>query len=114
MKNFVFDPHADSPKPSKKWLSKDKKKLIDELNNLILSKFDGSCLVINAKISGEVIIRLENPLNAAQRGDFLFHLEFFLKDNYDSAIYVTVEPMGDKNSLRNLRGIKITRSTQES
>jgi hypothetical protein len=41
------------------------------------------------------------------RGAFLLDLELLLKENIDSGVFIWCEPIGDKNSLRNLRGIEI-------
>jgi hypothetical protein len=37
----------------------------------------------------------------------ILDLEEFLKNHLDSGISIWCEPLGDKNSLRNLRGIQI-------
>jgi hypothetical protein len=56
---------------------------------------------------GEVYINLLENLSAGQRGSKLLDFEMLLKDNLDNGIVLWCEPLGDKNSLRKLRGIQI-------
>ena len=56
---------------------------------------------------GEVYINLLENLNAGQRGSKLLDVEMLFKDNIDNGIVLWCEPLGDKNSLRKLRGIQI-------
>jgi hypothetical protein len=56
---------------------------------------------------GQVYFSFKNPLSSSDRGILLLDLELFLKENIDSGIVIWCEPIGDKNSLRNLRGIEI-------
>ena len=46
-------------------------------------------------------------LNIAERGEYLMKLESELMDKVDVKIRVWHVPLGDKNSLRNLRGVTI-------
>ena len=63
--------------------------------------------VVSADSKGQVIIALHENLTAKERGMFLLDLENFLKKNIDTGINIWCEPIGDKNKLRKLRGIKI-------
>jgi hypothetical protein len=63
--------------------------------------------------SGEVFTSFLNPLSARDRGTFLLDLESLLKASIEESITVWCEPLGDKNSLRNLRGIEIKGSKYE-
>jgi hypothetical protein len=54
-----------------------------------------------------VIIRFTEPVDVSKRGLLLLDLEEALKREIDQGITVWVEALGDKNSLRNLRGIEV-------
>lgn len=67
----------------------------------------GGLRVIAAKLDGQVIVNLVAPVPAAKRGTLLLDLEAFLKKAVEPALAVWLEPLGDRNSLRNLRGIEV-------
>lgn len=63
--------------------------------------------VVETKEDGQVIMRLIEPLSADKRGALLLDVEAYLKETIDEALVVWLEPLGDKSSLRNLRGIEV-------
>lgn len=67
--------------------------------------------VKRAKEDGQIIVELlelnNEPLPASQRGTLLLDFEEFLKKGIDEGLVVWVEPLGDRNSLRNLRGVEV-------
>jgi hypothetical protein len=104
--------YADTPTPGQAWceLSDDerlaliKKTVGDGMNSL------GRILVIvEAKKDGQVIVSLLEPVTADKRGTLLLDLESLLKKTIDQGLVVWLEPLGDRNSLRNLRGIEVKR-----
>ena len=99
----------DSPTPSKKWreMSHDDRNFF--LND-ILSKeviFYENFEVAYTKDDGQVIVKMKNSLKASERGTLLLDLEELFKLEIDQGINLWVEALGDKNSLRNLRGIEV-------
>jgi hypothetical protein len=92
------------------WVDMSKKERIDLINNK-LSKSNFNYLkfikVLDAKNDGQVILSLLNQMSASERGTFLLDLESLLKNQIDNGINIWLEPIGDKNSLRNLRGIEV-------
>ena len=78
-------------------------KIIDQLN----SDFKELLLVVAAKKDGQVVVRMLNPLTASKRGTLLLDFEECIKKNVDQGLTVWGEALGDKNSLRNLRGIEV-------
>lgn len=56
---------------------------------------------------GGVYLNFLVPISAADRGLLLRRFEKVLKERIDSGITLWCEPLGDKNSLRKLRGIEI-------
>lgn len=63
--------------------------------------------IVEAKRDGQIIVTLTDPLPADQRGTLLLDLEVLLKETIDQGLAVWLEPLGDRNSLRNLRGIEV-------
>lgn len=64
-------------------------------------------MIMEAKKDGQVIVSLLESLPADKRGTLLLNLEAFLKESIDPGLVVWLEPLGDRNSLRNLRGIEV-------
>lgn len=63
---------------------------------------------ISANKNGHVVIEILKPLSASIRGKLLLDFEEYLKSHVDPGITIWLAPLGDKNSLRNLRGIEMT------
>jgi len=64
-------------------------------------------VIVSAKADGQIIVNLVQPLSPAKRGQLLLDLEELLKKEVDDGLTVWLEPLGDRNSLRNLRGIEV-------
>ncbi len=64
-------------------------------------------VIAAAKPDGQVIVGLLEPVPADKRGTLLLDLEILLKDSIDPGLVVWMAPLGDRNSLRNLRGIEV-------
>jgi len=102
------DATKDSPEPSKKWLN------LTDLERLLIVK-EASSNIKDVKFTrttnkGYVYIVLENSLDSGERGALLLRLEKLLKYKLDNGITIWHEPIGDKNSLRKLRGIDVKTS----
>jgi hypothetical protein len=104
---------VETPVPGSEWTSLDEKQRI----SLILKKLEDSTLhfldlmnVVAAKSDGQVIVQMKQDQAASKRGPFLLDLEAILKATIDDALCVWLEPLGDRNSLRNLRGIEVKAS----
>jgi hypothetical protein len=99
----------DSPTPSKKWLemSHDDRKFF--LNNILKQRSDfyENFEVAYTKDDGQVIVKMKNSLKPSERGTLLLDLEELFKLEIDQGINLWAEALGDKNSLRNLRGIEV-------
>jgi hypothetical protein len=98
--------------PSEKWtkLSEaERASLITEALSQVNAnkKWIESVFVLSGKQDGQVIISLVQPLPANKRGSFLLDIEAYLKKEVDPALTIWLEPIGDRNSLRNLRGIEV-------
>jgi hypothetical protein len=64
-------------------------------------------MVVNALDNGHVILRIETPMAASERGLFLLELERKLKFVLDEGLTIWLEPVGDKSKLRMLRGVSV-------
>lgn len=64
-------------------------------------------VIAEAKPDGQVIVSLLEPIPADRRGTLLLDLEEMLKQAIDPGLAVWLEPLGDRSSLRNLRGIEV-------
>ena len=58
-------------------------------------------------MDGQVIVNLLESLSADKRGPLLLDLEELLKGSVDPGLVVWLESLGDRSSLRNLRGIEV-------
>lgn len=100
----------DTPLPGPAW-----QKLSDtERHARVMSVLQNGPAVLNsiviiaaAKDDGQIVANLAESLSASKRGQLLLDLEEFLKKEIDPGLTVWLEPLGDRNSLRNLRGIEV-------
>ena len=99
-----------SPKPTLNWkritenekydLIKEK---ISEIDPLWSEKFN----IISAKNNGFLIFEFKRSIPVDERANYLLGLENELCTKIDNSITIWMAPVGDKSSLRNLRGIKV-------
>lgn len=99
----------DTPAPDKKWLGMSDAERKTILNDILKKRadFSDNFEVILTKDDGQVIVRIKNSLKSSERGTLLLDLEELYKSEIDNGINVWAEALGDKNSLRNLRGIEV-------
>ena len=101
---------TNTPSPNQEWrrLSDAERRahVIDVLKTG-MATVNGAVVIAAAKEDGQIIVNLAEPLSASKRGQLLLDLEEFLKKTIDPGLAVWLEPLGDRNSLRNLRGIEV-------
>lgn len=108
MKPNPQDAFADTPTPSTSWSSMSDAERLQIVANLLRELPSAEQVqIIEARADGEIILSFNAPVPADVRGGLLLDLEAFLKQTVDPALNVWLEPLGDKNSLRNLRGIEV-------
>jgi len=100
---------VSSPVPGDDWSSLTRGERIDlikkSIQNFALSvDID---IVVEANKGGQVSVIINDTLSADERGPLLLGIEEFLKLNVDNGITVWHAPIGDKSSLRKLRGIEV-------
>ena len=95
--------------PDQRWVSMSDLERKKILNILLKTRkdFEEYFEVILTKDDGQVTVRIIKNLNACDRGTLLLDLEELYKLNIDNGINLWVEALGDKNTLRNLRGIEV-------
>lgn len=90
------------------WVSKSKEQRINELSVAMLgTRFEEFITLTRALDNGQVYVSLNRPVNSSERGQLLLDLESHFKSSVEVGINLWCEPLGDKNSLRNLRGIQV-------
>ena len=109
MHESLMNARAATPHTSSIWkdLSRDKKK--EQLEAILVAhqEFKETIQIVACKSDGQVTVRLLTLLTADKRGTLLLDFEEFLKKQVDRGLVVWVEALGDKSSLRNLRGIEV-------
>ena len=105
---------VSSPVPGDDWVSLTRGERIDlikkSIQNFALSvdiDIDIDIDIVEANEGGQISVIINNTLSADERGPLLLNIERFLKLNVDNGITVWHAPIGDKSSLRNLRGIEV-------
>ena len=97
-----------SPLTGANWVNMTRDKRVSVLKASIeLYSSDFDIGVIDAQENGQVSIIIKSPIEINDRGAFLLNLEEYLKSNIDIGINLWHEAIGDKSSLRNLRGIEV-------
>jgi len=110
MSKKIFCAEVDSPYPSAEWYGLSDATRIEKINKIMNHAnmdLDKKRLIVAGKKDGQVVVRILNPLTASVRGSLLLDFEEFIKKNIDHGLTVWGEALGDKNSLRNLRGIEV-------
>lgn len=105
--NITFYADAESPKPTEKWINLNLDVKLEKLYGAIKNEiFHNKINFLEADNEGNIIISLYSDISADKRGCFLLDLEKCLKEKIDESLCVWLTQLGDKNSLRNLRGIE--------
>ena len=100
--------NEESPLSSNKWRSISELERITMLNLALKSFGEKNIIkVTKANLDGQVTIIFNEIMTASERGEYLLDLEDFFKNKVDEGITIWHEAIGDKNSLRNLRGIEV-------
>ena len=104
------DAQTPSPEPAAAWQRLSDAERLGRVNQALRAAapaLRNAVAVVAARNDGQVIVTLTSALSAAERGTVLLNFEAFLTSKVDPSVSVWLEPMGDKNSLRKLRGIEV-------
>lgn len=96
------------PSSLSEWVSYSEKERIDLIRSKIDDYANDKIEIKSALTNGQVSVEINEMMDASERGTFLLNLEEILKKEIDNGISIWHIPLGDKNSLRNLRGIEVT------
>lgn len=108
MKPNAADAFAATPTPATSWVTMSDAARLEVVRNVVQESPSAHLILIaEARADGQVILSFTEPVAADVRGGLLLDLEAFLKETIDPGLAVWLEPLGDKNSLRNLRGIEV-------
>lgn len=102
--------HADTPSPSLEWRQlSDADRLVRVMDVLRtgIAVLSDAVVIVAAREDGQIIVNLAESMSAGKRGTLLLDLEAFLKEAVDPGLVVWLISLGDRNSLRNLRGIEV-------
>lgn len=102
--------NSDTPTPGSAWVGLSEDERLSRLKEVLtkgMSSVANFVVITSAKDDGQVIVSLQEQLPADKRGTVLLDLEAFLKETVDQGLVVWLDGLGDKNSLRNLRGIEV-------
>jgi len=98
----------NSPTTGIEWKVASKKDRVSLIkNSLKIEGMDKNIIVEKAEENGKISLTLVDLLPADERGTLLLDIEAILKQQIDRGLTVWHEPIGDKSSLRNLRGIDV-------
>jgi hypothetical protein len=105
---MIFHASTTTPQVGSEWGSRGDSDRLQLVKNVIEgTQFENFVSPTRTFTDGQIYFTFKKSISASQRGIFLLDLELLLKESIDSGIVVWCEPIGDKNSLRNLRGIEI-------
>ena len=109
--NFNLSHAATSTQaPSERWSNMRYDERLGVIRKALVANSSGigaNLVVTSTKEDGQVIVSFKEQVGAAMRGSILLDLEVYLKATIDQGLTVWLEPLGDRNSLRNLRGIEV-------
>tara|TARA_B100000315_G_scaffold212314_1_gene209627 strand:- start:137 stop:463 length:327 start_codon:yes stop_codon:yes gene_type:complete len=105
---FINYASENTPVTGNHWINLSDTQRVNTINEIINNNNSFKNIFISrAHENGQVFVILSDNLNAAQRGSLLLDFEEHIKIKLDEGLNVWCEPLGDKNSLRKLRGIQI-------
>lgn len=99
-----------TPTPTHDWLKKTDNERLELVKNILALKMPATANTLEpilAQADGQIICKFLLAIGPEIRGTLLLDVEEILKGAIDQGLYVLLEPMGDRNSLRNLRGIEV-------
>ena len=102
-KNYA---NKDSPTPGESWESLSPEERLEKINDFKKNNFE-KINISRMTDNGQIFVIISENVNVSERGTLLLDFEDLLQKNIDPGLYIWCEPLGDKSSLRNLRGIEI-------
>lgn len=112
MKNYLSDAFSITPTPGMFWVNDSDVGRLERVSVALSESSTGTTFkekveIVEAKRDGQVIVKFIETFGPELRGTILLDLEEYLKKRVDLGLTVWLEPMEDRNTLRNLRGIEV-------
>ena len=101
---------VNTPSPGLKWRQlsdTERQTRVADALRVGAPAFDEVIVVKASLEDGQIIVDLTESMSTGERGTLLLDLEAFLKKTIDPGLVVWLMSLGDRNSLRNLRGIEV-------
>ena len=107
--NLKDNSNAETPASGDAWRAISPAQRLERAKELLVGSPASASLleVAETREDGQVLLRFTEPVGPARRGTILLDVEELLKREVDAGLTVWLEPLGDKSSLRRLRGIEI-------
>lgn len=101
--------NAETPQCGEEWRIAPSSRRMSWIQDVIGGDSRLSPLIEIAEVreDGQIILHFKQPVAGDRRGGLLLDFESALKDRIDPALTVWLEPLGDRSSLRRLRGIEV-------
>lgn len=97
-----------TPSPGPEWQELTNNQRLNFVQNVLIQSTSSTVLLAtSAKADGQIILKFLEPIGVEKRGTLLLDLEELFKKEIDPGLTVWLESLGDRNSLRNLRGIEV-------
>ena len=99
-----------SPETTSKWSTQSESERLDQIKSMIHitdASWNEKFNIISARENGFVVFEFVKSIPVSERSKYLLDIESNLCEKLDSAITIWIAPVGDKSSLRNLRGIEV-------
>lgn len=100
---------AETPQCGDQWRNSSPSQRESWVQDVLACDIEQSSQIEVAELrdDGQIILRFKHAVGAHKRGALLQDFEAALKDRIDPALTVWLEALGDRSSLRRLRGIEV-------
>lgn len=100
--------HTPTPSPSIHWRQLTVQDRLSAVRQIVVqSNLSDKLVILRTTSLGQIIVALAATVSTQERSNLLLDFEAKLKAHIDEGLCLWNEPLGDKNSLRKLRGITI-------
>lgn len=101
----MFD--LDKTPISQKWKHLSIEKREELIKTFLKKKAIKNLILEKTSENGHVVFKIVESIPVKERSNYLLNLEKEIKESIDEAITIWCSAQGDKNKLRNLRGVEI-------
>ncbi len=107
--NLKYLSEADTPQCGDQWRNASPSQRESWVQDILADDVERPSQIEVAELrdDGQIILRFTQAVGADKRGALLLDFEAALKERIDPALTVWLEALGDRSSLRRLRGIEV-------